>query len=105
MDERQMVNMRYFSSALKGGSHTPKENSMSNRESVPEKKTWTVIGFWYNDEPLVDGVIEGSHRVYGGDVDDVEELQGGWGYNDIEAETWSEAARIAVGKIRKEDAA
>jgi hypothetical protein len=47
-----------------------------------ESKTWTVIGFWYNDRPVVTGVVEGNHNVGNGDTDDFyagdTDYQGEW---------------------------
>jgi hypothetical protein len=54
-------------------------------------KTWTVIGFWDDDEIRVAGVVEGAHTVYGGD--DITE-EGPWA-RVFEAETYEEAQAMA----------
>jgi hypothetical protein len=65
-----------------------------------EKKTWTVIGFWYNDEPVVTGVVEGGHPVYGGNTGELGDtsFQGEWATS-VKAESAEEAETLAVEEM------
>ncbi len=66
----------------------------------PQAKTWTVIGFWLNDEPYSAGVVAGSHAVYGGnDLDDTGEgFQGAWATS-VEAASAEEAEDMAIEEM------
>jgi hypothetical protein len=65
---------------------------------------WTVIGAWYKNEPFTLGVVAGDNRVYGGSVDDLDELedlQGGWTLV-IRAEDPEAAEAAAIAQILHE---
>lgn len=50
---------------------------MLNEGLVP---LWTVTGFWFNDEPVVTGMVKGDCTVSGGDVNHLGDssFQGVW---------------------------
>ena len=63
-------------------------------------ETWTVIGFWHDDEPLAAGAIRGEHPV-----------DGDLGYEDhqpwatsVKADSADEAMAAAVADMRDDDA-
>lgn len=65
-------------------------------------KSWTVIGFWWNDEPVSAGVVEGRHPVWigaalAGDLDS--SFQGGW-TETVTAALASEAEAAAEARMR-----
>jgi hypothetical protein len=65
---------------------------------------WTVIGAWYKNEPFTLGVVPGGSRVYGGsvdDLDDLEDLQGGWTLV-VRADSPDEAEAAALAQILRE---
>lgn len=63
-------------------------------------ETWTVIGFWHDDEPLAAGAIRGEHPV-DGDLD-YEDHQP-WATS-VEADSADEAMAAAVEKMSEDDA-
>ena len=72
---------------------------------MSDKKTWTVIGFWMEDEPVSTGVVEGSVTVYGGsdELDDgcdlVDGSKGLWSLTAV-AGTALEAEELAITEMR-----
>lgn len=68
-------------------------------------KIFTVIGFWYDDEPVVVGVIEGEHNVEGGNTGDLYDssFQGEW-FVSVSAASAAEAEDRGIDEIiRQED--
>jgi hypothetical protein len=67
-------------------------------------KTWTVIGFWMEDDPVAVGTVEGDHPVYGGDdVNDsglVDGARGPWAVA-VEAEDDDIAEKKAVQELMR----
>jgi hypothetical protein len=61
---------------------------------------YTAIGFWYNDEPVVAGVVPGEHPVYCGTVTDLGDssFQGEWAVS-VEANSASGAKEKAVAEM------
>ena len=46
---------------------TPSQAPEVDQADVTAETTYTVIGFWYDSEPVATGAIEGEHEVGGGD--------------------------------------
>ncbi len=59
--------------------------------------SYTVIGVWLEDTPIVVGVIAGSHEVYGGDEQRFPE--GLWATS-VDASTVEQAEQLAKVEIR-----
>src|ERR1700691_4558359 len=72
---------------------------------MSDEKTWTVIGFWYEDEPVSTGVVEGNVTVYGGsdELNDGDDLvpgsKGLWAMPAV-ADTPLRAENVAIMKMR-----
>jgi hypothetical protein len=72
---------------------------------MSDEKTWTVIGFWVEDEPVSTGVVEGNVTVYGGSdelndgSDLVDGAKGLWAMPAVAA-TPLEAEELAIAEMR-----
>jgi hypothetical protein len=70
-----------------------------------DMKTWTVIGFWVEDEPVSTGVVEGNVTVYGGsdELNDGDDLvpgsKGLWAMPAV-ADTPLRAENVAIAEMR-----
>jgi hypothetical protein len=60
--------------------------------------SYTVIGVWRGDTPIVVGVIAGTHEVYGGDEEAFEE--GLWATS-VDAPDIAQAEHLAKVEIRE----
>jgi hypothetical protein len=67
---------------------------------MSDEKTWTVIGFWVEDEPVSTGVVEGNVTVHGGS----DELDDGSDLVDGAKGLWATTA-VADTPLRAENAA
>jgi hypothetical protein len=73
---------------------------VSRRETPQGLHTWTVLGFWYSDEPVVIGIVAGEHDVTGGTTDELDDssFQGEWATS-VTAATAEEAQEAAVREM------
>jgi hypothetical protein len=62
---------------------------------------YTVIGLWYDDEPVVAGVVEGEHNAVDSDPCH-ERFQGRWSTS-VEADDPDDAESRAVAEMNGED--
>ena len=67
---------------------------------------YTVIGFWYQNEPEVAGVVKGDHPILGGSdliFNEEEDFQGPWGLT-VEANSPEGAEEKAVAQMLADSA-
>lgn len=85
------------------GTYDPGAPLQERTGLTPTLRTWTVIGFWYDDEPVPVGSVEGAHVAWTSDqVDDgspvVDGAYGGWSVQ-VEAYRPHEAEPLAVAEM------
>jgi hypothetical protein len=89
------------------GTYNPDALLQERTGLTPAVRTWSVIGFWFNDEPVPVGVVEGDHQVYGGDAlsagydSPVDGSQGPWAVS-VTAPDAETAEELAVEQMLDE---
>ncbi len=77
------------------------ETARQANRKVTAQQTWTVIGFWLNEDPVVAVTVKGSVEYYRGNAldDNMDnDLKGGWGET-VEAPDAGTAAAQAISRM------